>query len=107
MQGLKEFEWNQTVTPEQKFVSRVRKLAAVQKNKERRQYQKEQQVKRDEYLAQKAERDALKLQKKQERDQRAEERAAKKAAFEALKKEKETEQEAEPDSQEKEEAPAD
>lgn len=48
--GLKDFEWNNTVTQEQKNAKRVRKLAYEKIKKER-------EVKKREYLAQKKIRD--------------------------------------------------
>ena len=67
--GLKDFEWNETVTPEQKFVTRVRKLAEKETQKKNLKFQKERDAKKAEYEARKKERDAEREARRIEREE--------------------------------------
>jgi len=65
--GLKDFEWNETVTTEQKHIERVRKLADVENQKKKRKLQKERDQKRRELdelrKVKDAERDAIRQER--------------------------------------------
>lgn len=51
VQGLKDFEWNETVTSEQKLVNRVRKLVKAKKDEKSAVFNAEKESKRIEYEA--------------------------------------------------------
>lgn len=74
-QGLKEYDWNETVTSEEKHVQRIRKLAEREVSKKMKQEfirkKKEQeeirQKKRAEYLQRKEEREQREQQREEAR----------------------------------------
>jgi len=80
VQGLKDFEWNETVTPESKHHERQKRLAQAEKEKKRKQYLAEKEAKQKEYLENKAKRDAEREEKKAAAQARREAKEAERAA---------------------------
>lgn len=68
MAGLAAFEWNQTVTSEQKHIQRVRKLAEIENKKKSAKIQKERDFKRKELDEVRAQQRALREEQRKERE---------------------------------------
>lgn len=77
VQGVKEFEWNDTITATQKRANRVNKAQEIKRKKE---WAEQRRIRTEQYLERKAERERKDAERKERDEKRKKDREAAKAS---------------------------